>query len=61
MPEPPLRRKGEVEEDGGDAAAGYEEGLQALGANVGNVGDALAGTHGGVVVMALELPDNQHG
>ena len=61
VPQPTLRCKGKVEEDGGDAATGYEEGLQALGANVGDVGDALAGAHGGVMVMALELPDNQHG
>ena len=61
VPQPTLRCKGEVEEDGGDAAAGDEEGLQALGANVGDVGDALAGAHGGVMVMALELPNNQHG
>ena len=60
MSEPALRGEGEVEEDGGDDAAGYEERLQALGADVGNVCYVLVGAHGGVMGVAFELPDNQH-
>ena len=43
--EPSLGDKGQVQEDGGDDTPGDEEGLEAEGANVGNVGDVLVGGH----------------
>ena len=45
VPEPTLGEEGKVEEDGCDAAAGDEEGFEALGADVGDVGDSLIGVH----------------
>lgn len=61
VPQPALRGEGEVEEDGGNAAACDEQGLQALGPNVGDVRYVLVGAHGGIMGVAFQLPDNQHG
>lgn len=51
--QPALGGKGEVEEDGGDAAAGDEEGLEGVGADVADVGNLLARGHGDVVHAVL--------
>lgn len=48
MAEVALREKGQVEGDGGDGAAGDEEGFEFSGADVADVGDGLAGGHGWV-------------
>lgn len=52
MPEPAFGEEGGVEEEGGDDGAGYEEGLEGLGADVGDVGDGLVGVHGRVLGFA---------
>ena len=59
--QPALRDEGGVEEDGRDDAAGDEEGFEAEGADVGDVGDGLASVHGWVVWVADDGPVDDHG
>ena len=54
--EPALGGKGQVQEDGGHDTAGDEEGFQALGADVGDVGYVLVGGEGGVMGGAFGEP-----
>ena len=61
MPQPALREEGEVEEDGGDDAAGDEERFEAVGARVGDVGYRLARIHRGEVRMAFHFPPAEEG
>lgn len=61
MAQPSLRYEGQVQENGCDTRAGYKEGLEAEGTNVGNVGDGLAGIHRWVVWVADDFPPDQHG
>ena len=56
-----LSGEGEIEEDGGDGAAGDEEGLEALRADVGYIGYVLGGGHAGVVWGAFDFPGDEHG
>ena len=56
-----LGEEGKVEEDGCDDVAGYEEGFQAVGAYVGDVGDGLAGFHRWVVRLRDYEPADEHG
>lgn len=52
MAQPAVGAERDVEEDGGDDAAGDEERLEPAGADVADVGDALPRCHGGVVLAA---------
>ena len=61
MAEPALGGKRKIKEDCGHAAAGDEKRFQTLGTNVGYISYALVGTHGGVVWVSFNLPDDEHG
>lgn len=57
MAEVAVREEGDVEEEGGEDAAGDEEGLEGAGADVGDVGYRLAVCLGGVdVVVCVDDP-----
>lgn len=59
--EPAVGEEGEVEEDGGEDAAGDEEGLEVVGADVADVGDALGRRHGGVdCAVGVDDPVEEH-
>lgn len=59
--EPAVGKEGEVEEDGGEDAAGDEEGLEVVGADVADVGDGLGRRHGGVdCAVGVDDPVEEH-
>jgi hypothetical protein len=59
--QPALGDKREVEEDGGDDAAGDEERLEMRGTDVADVGDGLVFTHGRVVLgIGVDNPREEH-
>lgn len=53
VPQPAVGGEGRVEQDGGNDAAGDEEGLEAGGADVADVGNVLRLAHGGIVSPLL--------
>lgn len=58
--QPAVGQEGDVEEDGGEDAARDEERLELLGADVADVGDRLAGLHGGVAgAVLVDAPPDQ--
>ena len=59
--QPALGGEGEVEGDGGDAGASYEERLHLEGANVADVGQAHVGVEGGqAAAVDGDDPPEQH-
>lgn len=57
-----VGEEGQVQENGGEAAAGDEERLELGGADVADVGDALAVLHGAVDLAArVDVPVDQEG
>lgn len=58
--QPPVGRKGEIQEDGRDDAPGNEERFQFSGTDVRNVGNVLSISHGRIVYpFRVDDPVNQ--